>query len=55
MLFQQPRREGWGRRRAMLGRWEKDVLLTWVMCDLKEREGSMMVPRCRARGDEVTE
>lgn len=33
--------ERMGRRRAMLRRWKKDVLVTWLMCDLKESAGSM--------------
>ena len=43
-----------GRRRAMLRRWKKDVLVTWFMCDLKESEESMMMPRFLTEGEGVT-
>jgi len=34
-----------GRSRAILRRWKKDVLGMLLMCDLKERVGSMIMPR----------
>ena len=43
-----------GRRRAMLRRWKKDILLMFLMCDLKGRVGSRMTPRFRTRGEGVT-
>lgn len=44
-----------GRRRAIFRRWKKDVLVTWLMWDLKESVGSMVMPRFLTRGEGVTE
>lgn len=41
-----------GRRRAMFRRWKKNVLVMLFMCDVKERVGSIIMPRFLTGGRE---
>lgn len=43
-----------GLRRALLQRWKKNVLVMFLMCDLKERVGFWMMLRFRTEGEEVS-